>query len=228
VGSEGKAFDLPSPGLSRAEKSYTLEAGVRWHGRHLTVWAFGHYSFLVDFIGRQYVGYQVDGEPAAVRANAADGWLAGVEGLVELRLPRGFSLRAWLSYTRGNLELLAPETGRLEDAPMSRVSPLQGEVALRWSRGRRYFAQAALRFAARQDRLSPGDRNDARICPDGLDRCPGTPGFAVVHLSGGTRIGRHVDVVLRLENVSNAAYKWHGSGVYAPGLSAVTELRLAL
>jgi hypothetical protein len=47
-------------------------------------------------------------------------------------------------------------------------------------------------------------------------------------VAGGVRLSRHATVVLRLENLTNAAYKIHGSGVYAPGVSGIAELRLGL
>lgn len=228
VGAEGLAWDLPSPDLDKAETTTTLEAGAKLRWKRLSAWIFGHYSFLRDFIMRRYTGEIIDGEPAAVRVNAARGYLAGVEGMAQLRLPRGFSLSTWVSWTRGDLTdpFSVPGT-----QPMRRVSPLQGLATVRWRHDRgsyRYFVELSLRWSARQDRLSPGDRQDSRICPEGPDRCAGTPGFAVLNLAGGARLTRHVDIVLRIENLGNEPYKYHGSGVYAPGLSAVTELRLRL
>ena len=93
-------------------------------------------------------------------------------------------------------------------------------------RYRLYWAQLSVRWSSRQDRLNPGDLADRRICPDGPDRCIGTAGFAVMSASAGVRIGPHMDVTLRVENLSNEPYKYHGSGVWAPGLSAVALLRV--
>jgi outer membrane receptor protein involved in Fe transport len=111
---------------------------------------------------------------------------------------------------------------------MSRVAPLQGSFALTWQHRRRYWAEATLRWSARQDRLAPIDYQDDRICPDGPDRCDGTPGYAVIGLAGGLRLSRHATVVIRLENLTNEAYRLHGSGVWAPGRSGTAELRLSL
>ncbi len=232
VGSEGVAFDLPTSKLA-PEKTTTLEAGVKVAWRWLEAWIFGHYSFLRDFIARQYLVDEngqpvvVDGEPAARRANAGRGYLAGVEGYVQVRFPHGFALRTWLSWTQGDLEMPLQDPAT---QPMRRVSPLQGYVGVRWhSRGkghRRYWAELAVRWSTRQDRLSPGDLNDGRICPNGPVNCNGTAGFAIINLAAGVRMHRTVDLTFRLENLANEAYKWHGSGVYSPGLSATAELRL--
>jgi len=83
-----------------------------------------------------------------------------------------------------------------------------------------------VRWAKRQDRLAPGDFNDKRICPNGPDNCAGTPGFGVVSLAGGVQIDRFVDLTLRVENLGNTPYKYHGSGVYGPGLSAIAQIRV--
>ncbi len=109
--------------------------------------------------------------------------------------------------------------------PMRRMSPLQGFAAAGYRR-RQYWAQVELRWSARQNRLNPGDLSDERICPDGPDRCVGTAGFAVMSLAAGVRIGPHIDVTLRVVNLSNEPYKYHGSGVWAPGLSALALLRI--
>jgi outer membrane receptor protein involved in Fe transport len=226
VGPEHAGFDVPSPGLDRAEETTTLEAGVKAAWSWLSLSAFGHYTFLSGFITRRYVeGLEVDGQAATQRTNASSGYVAGVEGSLALRLPRGFHLGAWLSFSRGDVTTLLPEK---TTHPISRMTPLQGEVQAGYRHPRGHFARVSLRFAARQDRLAPNDLRDLRICPDGPDGCQGTPGFALVNLSGGVRITSYAQAVLRIENLGNAPYKMHGSGVYGPGLSAVMELQLRL
>jgi outer membrane receptor protein involved in Fe transport len=221
VGSEGGGFDIPSGDLE-PEQATTLEAGVRLAHRWLALEVFGHYTWLHDFIARRYTGEMVEGEPATQRANTAEGYVAGLEAKLSVAFGKGFSLLGWLSWARGDLQdpLRDPAT-----QPIRRMSPLQGYVAVGYRHPAGHWARAGLRWSARQDRLSPGDRNDGRICPDGPDRCEGTPGFAAVHLAGGLRLHEGLHLTLRIENVSNEAYKFHGSGVYAPGLSVVGMLQ---
>jgi outer membrane receptor protein involved in Fe transport len=223
VGSEGPAFDVPSPNLDRAETSTTLEVGAKFAYGWLSAWVFGHYSFLRNFIARRYTGELVDGEPAAVRANAAKGYVAGVEGYVGVRFPRGFSAETWISWTRGDIEM--PFQDPITQ-PIRRMSPLQGAASVGYAARNQIWAKAFLRWSARQDRLSPGDLNDARICPAGAAGCTGTPGFAIISLAGGVPLSRYVDFVLHIHNLTNEKYKFHGSGVYGPGLSAIAELRV--
>ena len=224
LGSEGGGFDVPSPDLHKAECTTTLEAGVKLGLPRVHAWLFGHYSFLRGFISRAYTGDEVDGEPATVRANASSGYLAGLDAYGRVVLGRGFDLGAWMSWTRGDLSGLLGNSGT---QPMRRIPPLQGLVRVGYrSRDGRWWAAAMVRWAKRQDRLSPGDRNDKRICPDGSDNCDGTPGFGLVSLAGGVQLDRFVDLTLRVENLGNTPYKYHGSGVYGPGLSAIAQLRV--
>jgi len=221
VGSEGGGFDVPSPDLS-PEQATSFEAGVKWATKRLGVSLFGHYTLLHDFITRRLTGYDVDGEPATQRANMGRGFVAGLEADVKVRLPCHFYLTAWLSYTYGDIHMPL-QTPSWQ--PIQRMSPLQGLAAAGYRR-RLYWVQASLRWSARQNRLNPGDLADTRICPDGPDNCNGTPGFAVVSVAAGVKLNQYVDVTLRVENLSNEPYKYHGSGVWSPGLSAVALLRI--
>jgi len=224
LGSEGGGFDVPSPDLHKAERTTTLEVGVKLGLPRVQTWLFAHYSFLRGFISRAYTGDEVDGEPATVRVNASSGFLAGVDAYGRVVLGRGFDLGAWMSWTRGDLSGLLGNSGT---QPMRRIPPLQGLVRVGYhSRDGRWWAAAMVRWAKRQDRLAPGDFNDKRICPNGPDNCAGTPGFGVVSLAGGVQLNRFVDLTLRVENLGNTPYKYHGSGVYGPGLSAIAQIRV--
>ena len=224
VGSETLGFDVPSPDLKKAEQATTFEVGVKLALRRLTLSAFGHYSLLRDFIARHYTGDIVDGQPATIRVNAGAGYMAGLEAQATVRLPKGFYAAAWVSWTRGEIKLPLPEP---QTQPIRRVPPLQGQLSAGY-RANRYWATLSLRWSTRQRRLSPGDLNDSRISPDGPDGCRGTPGFAVLSVAGGLTLRKGLDLILRLHNVSNEPYKYHGSGVYQPGTSVTAELRLAL
>ncbi len=223
VGSEGPAFDVPSPNLKRAENSTTLEVGAKLSREGFFASVFGHYSFLRNFIARKYTGDTVDGQPAAVRANAGKGYVAGIEGRLGYRFPRGFSADTWVSWTRGDIEMDFQDPPR---QPIQRMSPLQGAASVSYLGRDKKWARVMLRWSARQDRLSPGDLNDSRICPGGPEGCTGTPGFAIVSLAGGIPINSYVDFSLHIHNLTNEKYKYHGSGVYGSGLSAIAQLRV--
>ena len=46
-----------------------------------------------------------------------------------------------------------------------------------------------------------------------------TPGFVTISLRGGTTLGRHLDLSVVGENLSDRNYRLHGSGVDEPGVS---------
>ena len=59
------------------------------------------------------------------------------------------------------------------------------------------------------------DVKDSRI-PDG-----GTPGWWTWNLRAGVKVVRHLRLVFALENILDRKYKYHGSGVWAPGLNVM-------
>ena len=81
--------------------------------------------------------------------------------------------------------------------PMRRIPPLNGKLALQYSKSK-IFAETEFLFAAKQDRLSGGDIDDHRI-PDG-----GTPGWNILNLKAGYT-WRSISVNAGLQNVFNQA-----------------------
>lgn len=55
-----------------------------------------------------------------------------------------------------------------------------------------------------------------------------TPGFVVVGLRGGWRLSSRLDATVILDNLTDRNYRWHGSGVDAPGFSVATKIRIRL
>jgi outer membrane receptor protein involved in Fe transport len=108
------------------------------------------------------------------------------------------------------------------------VPPLNGSLELRRAFGQRRwpslqpYAGAGLRWALVQDRLAPTDRGDARI-PEG-----GTPGFLVFDLRAGARFGDRLLLAVVLENLGDAAYRYHGSSVNGPGRGLIVNLEGSL
>jgi iron complex outermembrane receptor protein/hemoglobin/transferrin/lactoferrin receptor protein len=144
-------------------------------------------------------------------AGAAE--ITGLEVSARARLPFGLTARATLAYAYGRMAnpQARPEDPALpyeEQVPISRIPPLNGTAELRWG--------------GRADRLAPTDLSDARI-PEG-----GTPGFAVLDLRAGYRIRRELLVAGALENVTDAAYRIHGSSVNGPGRGVILHVEAGL
>ena len=95
--------------------------------------------------------------------------------------------------------------------------PLTGHLSLRWDAPTtRTWAELATSAATRQARLAPGDRVDTERIPPA-----GTPGYAVGKLRTGWRATPSLTLTAALENVTNADYRIHGSGLNEPGRNLI-------
>ncbi|WAS94010.1 TonB-dependent receptor [Nannocystis punicea] len=215
----GAGQQYENPNL-RPERALSLETGFKIERPRIELQLFAFQSWIDRLITR--VRFDRDQCPpddnicgAAIYnvtlANiAGTSHIRGVDGAVRLFLPKGFGMRATAAYTWGD----GPNPVAGLDpvrVPLSRIPPLNGTVEINWRHRLGLFASTALRWARPQTRLTETDKNDQRI-PLG-----GTPGFAVLDLRAGYRLQPHALVVLVLENVTNAAYRYHGSSINGPG-----------
>lgn len=221
LGDTGKFFHVPNDDLG-PERADTFELLARVRLWRVTGSMAGYVTLLHDLIKRvpdSFAGNaKVGGKDVYKNINGGEGLLWGTEVQAALELGQGFSLDGHLTYTWGEER---KEDGSTE--PLTRIPPLFGQVSLRWDTPAawrwRGWAELYLRGARAQDRLSAEDEADARI-PAG-----GTPAWWTVNLRAGTWVldGR-ARVTLVLENLLDKPYKYHGSGVFAPGTNAVLAL----
>ena len=213
----GPGFQFENPALI-PERSLTAELGVRVRGARGDAEAWVYASRLDDAIVREQRPIE-DCPPGSQECQSSwfryqlvnvDGaTVIGAEAAGELDLGRA-GLRGTIAWARG------------EDAagvPLSRIPPLNGtaEVRAPWEWG---FVSAGVRWATKQDRLAVSDLGDPRI-PLG-----GTPGYAVVDLRAGFRLQEHARLGIVIENLGDAAYRYHGSSVNGPGRSAIVWVEL--
>jgi outer membrane receptor protein involved in Fe transport len=92
---------------------------------------------------------------------------------------------------------------------MRRIPPTHGLATAKYAKQRWYLA-AELQWAAEQNRLAQGDKDDNRI-PKG-----GTPSWQVVNIHGGYQ-ARFVQLRTTLSNLFNEDYRTHGSGINGMG-----------
>jgi outer membrane receptor protein involved in Fe transport len=83
------------------------------------------------------------------------------------------------------------------------------------------FASAEYLFAAKQNRLAKGDKEDIRINP------LGTPGWQVLNFSVGSRTGA-LQWNLGIQNLFDKDYRTHGSGINGVGRSGWIAVMLHL
>ena len=232
----GPGFQFENPNL-RPETALTLEAGTRLRSDMIEAEAWVFRSGVHDAITR--VSRSATQCPPSTPQCAAS-WtrfqlanapgeavVRGVELAARARLPHHVVTSATFAATRGETDNPQerpsdPSLAYEERVPLSRIPPANGTFELRWRPPSGVVAGASVRWALSQTRLAPTDRSDARI-PEG-----GTPGFAVVDLIGGVRIDRTWVTSVVLENVGDAAYRYHGSSVNGPGRGVILNLEAGL
>jgi outer membrane receptor protein involved in Fe transport len=232
----GPGFQFENPYLE-PELADTFEAGVRVTHRQFELDAFAYRSIVHDAIARALRTAE-DCPPSTPQCAlswsrfqlvnlAGDAVIDGFELSGRASIGRELSLRATLSYAYG----VGPNPGEApsdpsvafaERVPLSRIPPLNGTLEARWSLWLDAYVGLGLRWATLQDRLAPTDRSDERI-PRG-----GTPGFAVLDARAGWRMGRELVLSVVTENLTDAAYRYHGSSVNGPGRGVIFSLEAGL
>lgn len=214
AGFSNKGFDAPNPNLG-AEQLWNYEIGIRyrnplWHGG-ITLYT-SRYDNLIERVPGSYQGQTTyQGEPVFMMDNVGRAKIDGLNLDFATQLAANLKLSGDLAWTRG--------TQLTDNLPMTRIPPLRGNLRLNYQR-QRYAFSSIFTWAARQDRLSPGDLADSRIPEDG------TPGYAVLHLRGRYQFNNHVTLNAGLENITNQLYKSHGSGIYEPGRRLMLRLQV--
>lgn len=144
----------------------------------------------------------------------------GSEGGLTLFLPQDITLRSTFSYAWGEGPPLGDRDGADGDLPLSRIPPPQGTFEGRYRhRGTGLWGAVAMRWAAKQDRLAIADQSDPRI-PNG-----GTPGYGTLDLRVGYRFRANLALSVVMENITDTAYRVHGSSVNGPGRNVVLWIR---
>ena len=208
--------DIPNPDLD-SEHVLSYELGVKHDGDRFSGGASVFYSdyedlmeraFVVNVAGTDYYRYENIGEAYVYGAEA---WGRCLIAETELG---DFSVFGSVGAARGQNET--------DDEPVRRIPPVRGQLGLRWEMPERKgaWAEVFVEAAARQDRLSSGDVSDTRI-PDG-----GTPGWGTLNVRGGVKLSDRAALTLGAYNLSDKRYRYHGSGIDAPGLNVVAGVEL--
>jgi outer membrane receptor protein involved in Fe transport len=234
LGDTGSKFEVPNADLG-PERSHALEVGARLDHDWIRVSAAAFMSWLDDMIDErelprdewQQLGIDpvaVGDKPVVQRVNSQAGRIWGAEGRLEIGPWHHTRLWAHLAWVRGEVDTRAGGT-----VPARRIPPLLGAAGLRHQPpDGRFYLELYTRFAGRQDRLHPSDLKDLRICqhPDHLgdtygdhdQSCPGTAAWATINLRGGMQVSKNLRLDAALTNLSDTHYRYHGSGVAAPGI----------
>jgi outer membrane receptor protein involved in Fe transport len=163
----------------------------------------GTYKGL-SFIDDNGNGIQDTGEPDVVQKfNVGDAYIYGIEMDAQVFLAQDWSVFGNLSWSYGQNET--------DDEPVSRIPPGRLVLGARWEApGSPWWIEPMAEYSADQDRLSARDMSDPRIPPGG------TPDYTLLNLRGGWK-DRVQSIDVALNNLTDRAYKVHGSGIYGPG-----------
>jgi len=168
----------------KSETSLNTEVGFKVRYDRFTGGFNVYHNAARDFIDLVYTG--VDPNSGLQLAHFGNIDRATIEG-TEFELS-WFASERWtafgsVAYSRG--------TDDQTDEPLALIAPLKGVLGLRYHLPR-WWAEAATRMVARQDRVPVGQT--------------ATPGFAVLDLRGGYEFTDGLLLQLALENAGNTAY----------------------
>ncbi|MEZ0483322.1 TonB-dependent receptor [Fibrella aquatica] len=198
-------YEVPNANL-RPERSLNTEAGVKLRTQRVSATLLAYNNRLTDFISRVRSGNDsIQGYPVFVKLNSAESFIRGLEAEAEYEF-----LPNWLAY--GNLTYTYGQNVTANE-PFRRIPPLNGRVGLTYQSPTGWWTRAEYLYAGAQTRLAAGDLSDNRIAKGG------TPGWQVLNLNGGYR-WQHVTISAEWQNITNEAYRTHGSGVDGVGSSA--------
>lgn len=194
-------YEIPAYGL-KPEKTYNTELGYKIQTQKLQLSMALYYMHLSNIINRiQLVGQQVGGYNVYIKENNQESFIKGFEYDFQIALTQKLLISSNGAYSFGQ------NTTRAE--PMRRIPPFNGRTFIQWTQPNIQYSLEYM-YAASQNRLAQGDKDDNRI-PKG-----GTPGFGILHFHVSTNL---LGVQLRtgLTNIFNSDYRMHGSGINGMG-----------
>jgi len=209
-------IETPSPDLD-PERYLAGEIGFKSRTARLTSQVSYYYTAIDGMIVRTPTGRTIDDLAEVTKKNAGDGYVQGVELSETCRLARQWSARLSAAWMDGKVDAYPTSDARRERDYMSRLMPPTAEAALRWeSEGARCWCALVGDLVDKADKLSADDKRDTQRIPPG-----GTPAYAVCHVRAGTQLTRALALSVAVENVFDADYRVHGSGVNEPGRNVI-------
>jgi len=194
-------YEIPAYDLD-PERNLNTELGYRLRTRKLQLQATAFYMHLSDLIVRVRKGTDsLEGYPVFMKTNDQESFVKGFELSGIYEPVNGLTFSAMFSAQYGeNLS---------RNEPMRRIPPSHGLFNAKYAK-QQWYAAAELQWAAEQNRLAQGDKDDNRI-PKG-----GTPAWQVVNVHGGYQ-SRFLQLRATLSNLFNEDYRTHGSGINGMG-----------
>jgi hemoglobin/transferrin/lactoferrin receptor protein len=209
---------LGSTGLD-PEEFLTYEIGARHQTDTTTLEASVFYTDVEQLITAIPT---LPGASSSVATNASQGYVYGAELQGAWRFHPQWTLSGFAAWQDGRIETPDYLGGPVTDKPMTRLLPLTGSLALRWtSESAKYWIEGRLLGAAKEDRITPADQAlDNQRIPTG-----GTPGYLVASLRAGWEVSENLSLNCGIENLTDEDYRNHGSGQNEAGLQGIFGIR---
>ena len=196
-------YELPTYNL-KPEKSYSFEIGYKLTSDKFAASIAFFNTDLRDLITRIKVeNQQINSVNVYRKENVEKAYIRGFETEIEYLLNNKIKVYGNLSYTLGQ--------NITKNEPVRRIPPMNGKVGIEY-RKNNFFIRPEIWFASSQSRLAQGDIDDIRIGKNG------TKGWLTTNIFTGLD-QKNYSINLSIQNLNNADYRTHGSGINGVGRS---------
>lgn len=205
-------YEVPAYDLE-PEKNYNVELGYTYDAKKLQLSATVFYMRIKDLISRVRRGTDsIQGYPVFIKTNDQEAYVQGFEISGQYKISTAWSVRSFIAYQYGQ--------NLTRNEPMRRIPPMNGLTTISYQ-STKWYAGLDHQWAAAQKRLAQGDKDDNRIAKGG------TPSWMIWNLHAGF-VTTHFSTRLSLQNIANADYRTHGSGLNGMGRAVVATFSYSL
>ena len=206
---DGNRFNIANTDLG-PETVWSYDLGIKVETGSIELEVFAFYLDYTDKITSVYTGdVTADGRLVVRSENLNQVDIYGLEAGLNWAVTTDLRLFAIANYTYGEEQ---DDMG--SGFPADRIPPLNGQLGLEYYFSESWRFEPYLLFAGEQDRLSPRDEGDPRMNP------LGTPAWGTLNLLLDWQATATLQLGLRLENLTDKAYREHASGLDAAGCNA--------
>ncbi|MBT8035903.1 MAG: TonB-dependent receptor [Verrucomicrobiae bacterium] len=201
------------------EKFLSYEMGVRYEVDHVSLAVSAYWTDIESVI----MGVPIAaGSKTQVTTNGQDGQVYGVEAEAIWDVNDRWRLLGQASWQEGDTRSSSFIGGPRTEDYISRLAPLMGSMALRWTHpDETFWIEGRVTAAAKADKLSARDQGDTQRIPSG-----GTPMYVIASLYAGWQATDDLLLTLGLENLTDEDYRIHGSGQNEAGINAILGAKL--